>query len=269
MRTTCIRKRCIHIATALLLAGIAAASQAAGCQRVIVTTHPDYKPFHWYDGKALTGASVELATRILDDMRYPYEIRYVGPWPRVLKEAEAGNVDIVMSLKSTPERREYMEFTSEPAFPNPMAVFVRKDKAFAFTRWEDLIGKRGGVNSGDRYGEGFDEFLHDKLNIEPVNEAAQNFRKLGAERIDYYITGLYPGMAYLADNKLGQQFTALGKPINSGVVQVGFVKKSPCLVLLQGFNLRLQQLNEKGEPKKLLEKYLGTLRDAGKDSGKR
>ncbi|SMC29629.1 polar amino acid transport system substrate-binding protein [Andreprevotia lacus DSM 23236] len=260
---------CHHHIAALLLAATLAGAHAADCQRVIITAHPDYKPFHWYDGKAMTGASIELARRILDDMRFPYEIRYMGPWPRVLKEAEAGNVDIVMGLKSTPERREYMDFTSEPAFPNPMAVFVRKDKTFAFTRWDDLIGKRGGVNSGDRYGEGFDEFLHDKLNIEPVNEMGQNFKKLGADRIDYYITGLYPGMAYLADNKQDQQFVTLAKPINSGVVQVGFVKKSPCLVLLQGFNLRLQQLNAKGEPQKLLDKYLGKLRDAGKEGAAR
>ncbi|WP_051710436.1 substrate-binding periplasmic protein [Andreprevotia chitinilytica] len=241
------------------------AAAGAECKRVVVSADPNYKPFHWYNGQALTGASVELVKRVLDDLHRPYEIRYAGAWPRVLKQAETGEIDIVTSLKDTPERREYLVFTSEPAFPNPMAVFVRRDRAFAFNRWDDLIGKRGGVNSGNRYGEGFDEFLRDKLTVEPVTEPAQNFKKLGAGYIDYYVVGLYSGRAYLADNKLDDQFMALPKPVNNGVTYVGFAKKSPCLSLLPKFNQRLGELNKQGVPTKLLEQYLGELRAPAKE----
>ena len=183
-----------------LFAGPAWAEPGAECKQLVVTTHPAYKPLHWYDGQEMRGASIELARQVLDEMQVPYEIRYVGPWPRVLKLAEVGKVDVVMSLKNTPDRREYMDFTSTPSFSNPMAVFVRQDHAFSFTRWEDLIGKRGGVNAGDHYGEGFDEFLQDQLQVEATTEMSANFRKLAIGRIDYFVTGLYPGLSYLADN---------------------------------------------------------------------
>lgn len=245
---------------AALLAAPVWAELPAECRQLIVTSHPAYKPLHWYDGQEMTGASIDLAKRVLDEMRVPYEIRYVGPWPRVLKMAEIGRVDIVMSLKNTPDRREYMDFTTTPSFSNPMAVFVRQDRSFAFNRWEDLIGKHGGVNQGDHYGEGFDEFLRDRLNVESTTEMAANFRKLAAGRIDYYVTGLYAGLAYLADNPGKVPMQALPHLINRGVVHVGFSRKSPCLSLLPGFEQRLRQLVKNREPDKLLDKYLGALR---------
>lgn len=248
-----------------LLALIAApvwAEAPAACKQLVVTSHPAYKPLHWYDGKELRGASIDLARQVLDEMKVPYEILYVGPWPRVLKLAEVGRVDVVMSLKNTPDRREYMEFTSTPSFSNPMAVFVRQDKAFSFTRWEDLIGKHGGVNAGDHYGEGFDEFLQDQLQVEATTEMSANFRKLAIGRIDYFVTGLYPGLSYLADHPGKVPMQALPRPINMGVVHVGFSRKSPCLYLLPEFERRLRQLAERHETDKLLDKHLGALRRA-------
>lgn len=247
---------------AVLAAGPAWAVPPAQCQQLVVTSHPSYKPLHWYEGREMRGASIDLARRVLDEMQVPYEIRYVGPWPRVLKMAEAGKVDVVMSLKNTPDRREYMEFAPTPSFSNPMAVFVRQDNAFSFTRWEDLIGKHGGVNTGDHYGEGFDEFLQEHLQVEATTEMAANFRKLAIGRIDYYVTGLYPGLAYLAENPGKVPLQALPRPINLGVVHVGFSRKSPCLHLLPEFERRLRHLVERRETNKLLDKYLGELRRA-------
>ena len=256
--------RMVHLAGSLafLFAAPAWAEPPSQCRRLIVTAHPSYKPLHWYDGKEMRGASIDLARRVFDEMRVAYEIRYVGPWPRVLKLAEIGKVDVVMSLKDTLDRREYMAFTSTPSFGNPMAVFVRQDRVFSFTRWEDLVGKHGGVNSGDHYGEGFDEFLQDRLQVEATTEMAANFRKLAIGRIDYYVTGLYPGLSYLADNPGKVPMQALPRPINLGVVHVGFARKSPCLHLLPEFDRRLRQLAERHETDALLEKHLGALRRA-------
>ena len=68
----------------------AMAAEPAGCPKVVVSADPDYPPLHWYDGKELRGPSVELAARILSDLQIPYEVRYVGPWKRVLATASAG-----------------------------------------------------------------------------------------------------------------------------------------------------------------------------------
>ncbi len=44
-----------------LFAGPAWAEQGAECKQLVVTTHPAYKPLHWYDGKEMRGASMSVS----------------------------------------------------------------------------------------------------------------------------------------------------------------------------------------------------------------
>jgi polar amino acid transport system substrate-binding protein len=52
----------------------------------------------------LHGVSIAIAKRVLDDLKIPYEVRYLGPFPRVMVAAERGDIDVVATLKKTPER---------------------------------------------------------------------------------------------------------------------------------------------------------------------
>ncbi|KAF1047032.1 MAG: hypothetical protein GAK35_00829 [Herbaspirillum frisingense] len=149
---------------------VAAAAQGTECTKVVVSADSDYAPLHWYDGKRLTGASVEIASRALTALNIPFEVRYVGPFHRVLKEAERGDVSMVASLKNTPERQHYLAYTSVPLFANPIAIFVARDRRFAYAGWKDLIGKRGAITLGNQFGGGFDEFMRDNLKIETAQK---------------------------------------------------------------------------------------------------
>lgn len=90
---------------------------------------------------------------------------------------------------------------------------------------------------------------------------AEFTEKLKAGRIDYYITGLYPGLASLANNAMND-LAPLAKPVNRGAIRVGLTRKSPCVLVLPGFALRLRQLAERHETDRLPDNYLGVLRDA-------
>ena len=82
-----------RVAAALLL--LAMAPAGAQCTRVILSANPDYPPYHWAEGDRIVGASVALTGRILDELGVSWEARFVGPWPRVLKSAEFGEIDLV------------------------------------------------------------------------------------------------------------------------------------------------------------------------------
>jgi hypothetical protein len=45
----------------------------------------------------LRGASIDLATRVLEYIGVPYQVRYAGRWQRVLGAAQTGPVDQVSS----------------------------------------------------------------------------------------------------------------------------------------------------------------------------
>lgn len=223
---------------------------------MVFSAHPDYPPYHWAEGDKLVGASVTLTGRILDELGVRWEARFVGPWPRVLKSAEYGEIDLVVSLKRTPEREAYLAFTSAPSFPNPMAVFVARARPLRFDSPEDLVGKRGGRSAGDRFGDVFDRFAEQRLTLEDADSLAINFAKLGAGRIDYVVTGLYTGRAQLLRSGLADRITALPRPVNEGEVRNGFSRRSGCAALLAAMDAKLVAAQRSGLSAQLIEEAL-------------
>ena len=241
-----------------LLAALAALAgpAVAQCTRVVFSANPDYPPYHWAEGDRIVGASVELTGRILDELGVAWEARFVGPWPRVLKSAEHGEIDLVLSLKPTPERQAYLDFTRSPSFPNPMAVFTARERPLKFDAPEDLVGRRGGRTAGDRFGDAFDRFAAQQLALEDADSLGVNFNKLAAGRIDYVVTGLYTGRAQLLRTGLEARVAPLPRLVNEGFVHHGFSRRSPCMALLAAMDARLQAAQRNGLATRLLEEAL-------------
>ena len=235
---------------------LAGAAQAAECRRVVFSANPDYPPYHWAEGDRIVGASVALTGRILDQLGVPWEARHVGAWPRVLKSAEHGQIDLIVSLKPTPEREAYLAFTRAPAFPNPMAVFTARERPVRFDSPQDLVGKRGGRTAGDRFGDAFDRFAEQSLALEDADSLGVNFQKLAAGRIDYVVTGLYTGRAQLLRTGLSDRLVPLARPGNEGFIHHGFSRSSPCLALLDAVDAQLAAARQNGLAARLLEDAL-------------
>ncbi|MET3118225.1 polar amino acid transport system substrate-binding protein [Undibacterium sp. GrIS 1.8] len=211
------------------------------CEKIIISADPAYPPLHWYDGTTMHGASVAVAKRIFTDLGVPYEIRYLGPFNRVLAAAQSGTIDLVVTLKDIPERRTYLTF-SNPVMLNPVAAFVRTDKQINFTTWDDLVALRGGVARGNRFGEPFDSFIKNKLKIQEANDLETSFKMLAADRFDYVLTGFYPGRALLMSYPNDHKIIALYPYLSDVPNFAGFVTQSPCLSYLNAFNKQLDKL---------------------------
>ena len=251
-----MRLRLFRAGLGLVLLWLAAGTAAAQCTRVVFSANPDYPPYHWAEGDRIVGASVALTGRILDQLGVAWEARHIGPWPRVLKSAEHGQIDLVVSLKPTPERDAYLVFTRSPAFPNPMAVFAAKARPVPFDSPQDLVGRRGGRTAGDRFGDAFDRFAEQSLMLEDADSLGVNFQKLAAGRIDYVVTGLYTGRAQLLRSGLSERILPLPRPVNEGFIHHGFSRRSPCAALLDAVDARLAAARREGLDSRLLEEAL-------------
>lgn len=240
----------------VLVLAWACAPAAAQCTRVVFSANPDYPPYHWAEGDHIVGASVALTGRILDEMGIRWEARFVGPWPRVLKSAQYGEIDLVVSLKPTPEREVYLEFTRNPAFPNPMAVFVARARPLKFDRADDLVGKRGGRAAGDRFGDAFDRFAEKHLVLEDADSLETNFQKLAADRIDYVVTGLHTGRAHLLRQGMAERIMPLPRLVNEGFIHHGFVRQSACASLVTAMDAKLAAAQRSGLSARLIEEAL-------------
>lgn len=242
-------------ATLLLLLMWAGCAQAADCPRVVFSANPNYPPFHWVEDGKLMGASIELTERVFKELGVSAEARYVGSWNRVLHAAELGQIDMVAALKGTPEREVYLDFTSARFSANPMAVFVRANHRIPFGGWTDLIGRTGLVARGDRFGDGFDEFLHEKLQVMSSNDMADGFANLQRGRAEYFVTSYLVGSAYLAATGLDTTIFPLSPMVNSGSIHHGFVRLSPCLKYKGAVSAKLQSYDADGTTAKLIRKY--------------
>ena len=100
------------------------------------------------------------------------------------------------------ERQTYLDY-SVPFMPDPGVLFVKKGRRFPYKHWRDLIGKKGVTNQGYSWGDAFDRFILNKLQVARVDNPQQAFSMLiRTDRdIDYYLYGLLPGLVVI--NRLG------------------------------------------------------------------
>jgi len=246
-----IQVKLSRIACWVYLAGFVVAGHAQ-CSPLVLTADPDYPPMHWYDGKTLQGASIAIAKRVLEDLSIPYEVRYLGPFPRVVDAAKRGDVDMVATLKRTPEREEFLLFPKTPALANPVAAFVARSRKIEFKSRADLVGLHGGMTRGNVFGDGLDEFMKQSLTVEVANSPENNFSKLGVGRIDYFVTGLYVGMAYLLQRGEESRFVALSPFLVDTPNFVVLTRKGHCADKLQAIDARLATLQKNGVLKDLV-----------------
>jgi polar amino acid transport system substrate-binding protein len=233
---------------------LALCAAQAQCTRMVVAADPAYPPLHWYDGEQLQGASIEITKRVLGDLGIPYEIRFSGPFPRVVALAERGDIDMIATLKKTPEREAFLLYPKTAALSNPVAVFGVREHPFNFKDRADLVGLRGGITRGNLFGNGLDEYIRDKLTVEDSNNPESNFEKLALGRIDYFITGYYTGMALLLKRGDEMRFDAKEPFLADTANYLALTRRGQCADKLEQIDARLALLKKNGVLEDLIRK---------------
>lgn len=218
----------------------------AQCTRLVIAADPAYPPMHWFDGENMQGASVEIAKRVLDDLKIPYLVQFFGPFPRIMKMAENGEVDMVTTLKKTPEREQFLLYPKTPALSNPVAVFQSRQRPFKFQDRADLVGLKGGITRGNKFGDDFDDYIKNSLAVEEANNPESNFSKLAAGHIDYFITGYFAGMAYLLKRGDEDQFLAKTPYVVDTPNYLALTRRGRCADKLDAIDAKLAQLKKSG-----------------------
>lgn len=249
-----------RVTTLVTLVCAACWANATDVHTLRYSGNPDYPPYHWCRNRhALTGASVEQLQLIL-----PAGVKLqpqLYPWKRVLQSAENGQLDIILPLRINPDRSRYLRFSQTPAFENPIAVFVRKDKHIPYQGWDSLKPYRGGISLGDIFGDGFDEYLAANLTVETAPDMASNFKKLALGRIDYFITGRYVGMAYLRKERIADLIIDMPKPVSVSKIHIGFGKRVPAS-MIEEMDKALKKMADSGGTTALLKKWVAIYADS-------
>lgn len=239
----------VLLAAFLLAGGIAQAAEI-----LTASGHPQYAPIMWKENKSIIGAGVELVTLLFKDLNVTVKSPYRGKWDKVQEEAKQGKIDVLVGLYMTEDRKAFFEY-SNPYAKDPVVIFVAKGRTFNYTKWDDLVGKKGTTTVGDSFGQAFDKFISEKLTVTRSAKVEENFKKLIDGSADYFIYAMYSGQFESARLGISDKIEYL--PVNASVENfyIAISKKSPFVKYLPEINKKLEELVKNGTIDQLIEKY--------------
>ncbi|MEX2165511.1 MAG: transporter substrate-binding domain-containing protein [Methyloceanibacter sp.] len=242
---------CLSAFVALTFAGTASFA-ADECTKLIATGHPEYPVIAFREGDKIVGAAATLVKTIAKKLDVPLKSKYTGTWEDAQTAARDGKVDIIFGIYHNEERAKYLDYV-QPAFTfDDVAIFVAKGKEFPFTGKDDLIGKKGLTNKGESYGDKFDAFIKDKLDVTRTDGLDAALKDLADGKADYVIAGYYPGNAEVVKLGLKDKIVTLDQALLSAEMFVAFSKKSSCLSLIEGFSNGITELTTDGSFDKMV-----------------
>jgi polar amino acid transport system substrate-binding protein len=229
-----------------------AAFAADDCAKITATGHPQYPVIAYQEGEAIVGAAPMLVEAIAKQLNVPLESKFMGSWSDAQTAARDGKADMIFGIYYNDDRAKYLKYV-EPAFMfDDVAVFVAKGKAFPFKDRDDLIGKKGVTNEGESYGDEFDAFMKDKLDVVRTNGIDEAYKVLLSGKADYLIAGYYPGLAEAAKAGVKDEIEVLDQALLTAEMFVAFSRKSPCTALADKFGQAITEMTTDGSFDKML-----------------
>ncbi len=219
----------------------------------IISGNPKAPPIMWEEYNKLTGVGPDIARSILTELKLDYDIRIEGDWQQVQDKCKSGEVDMIVAAYKNDERAAYMEY-SLPYLPQPTVVIVAKGKEFPFGRWESLIGKKGVSNIGESYGQVFDTFIKEKLNVQFI-AFERALQLLNRGEADYLIVDLYTALIYARLLQGEDAITILDPPLTTQSFHITIGKNSPMAVQMPVINKKLYRLVKDGTVEKLFYEH--------------
>jgi len=220
---------------------------------VIASGHPEYPPFMYQKGAEIQGICADVTRLVFQKMGLDVHFKAEGSWDVVQEKAKSGQVDVLIGIYPTAERKKYLNY-SIGYLEDPVALFVPAQKTFEFQTLNDLINKIGTTTKGDSWGPAFDSFVP-KLNLHPEMTVEENFSKLLSGKADYFVFSLYPGIYYLQQLKIADQVHYLKPYIDTPVLYIAISKKSKYADKITQMNHILKILIHNGTIQKLMYQY--------------
>lgn len=252
IRNQNVMKNSLPLLLCLILLSLAASNSSAS-ETFIVSGNPKAPPVVWEQYDKLTGIGPDIAQAILTELKLDYELRVEGDWQQVQDKCKSGEIDMIVSAYKNDERAEYMDF-SMPYLPQPTVIVVEKGKEFPFGRWESLIGKTGVSNRGESYGQEFDTFIQDKLNVQFI-AFERAIELLNRGEADYLIVDLYTALIYARLLQGEDAISILEPPVTTQTFHITIAKQSPMAVQMPAINKKLYRLVKDGTVEKLFYKH--------------
>ncbi len=214
-------------------------------KELVASGHPAWPPIMYQQDDLIVGAGPEIVKKVFADLGINVVSPYEGLWDVVQEKAKSGEVDVLAAAYKTTEREAYMDY-SIPYTIDPIVLVVKKGKTFPYSKWEDLIGKKGVVTIGDSYGQEFDQFVKEKLSPKQVATPEEAFALIKSGEADYFVYALYSAENYIFQNQLANQAEIIPQYVSTENFYLTISKKSPFVNLMPQVNDLLEKYKSDG-----------------------
>lgn len=219
-----------------------------------------YAPFFIQDHNGKwKGLSIELVEALLRETGHTP--KYVAlPFARGLHNILHGNIDMMLNMTVTEERKEFMHFVG-PQLDETILLVIKKGSNFSITSLNDLkkLPKPIGIERKKVYSKNFEEKRATDKEfeniLEMVNEVDLNEKKLEAGRISGFLGFGYNVFDNIKINPLYRNFTVHPFIINRDYVYFGFSKKSFSKKQLSLFREAYERVVKDGTFEKIQNRY--------------
>lgn len=241
----------IFLGGVILTAILLSATLSFAEHKIIVSGNMYSAPVMWEKSKHIVGVGPELIKKIFTEMGLDYRLENMGPWDEVQELARNGSIDVIVSAYQNDDRRTYLQFT-ESYFPQPVVLIVPMESRLTFETWNDLIGKKGVTQIGESFGQQFDTFMAQKLDVNRA-KMKRNFDLLETGMADYIVIDFFKGINYMQMLRRMKSVQIVKQPLTVEHISIAIAKDSPLIKRIPEINRRIQALKADGTLEKMIK----------------
>jgi len=207
-------------------------------QQISMCIDPDWMPFEANQNGNHIGMSADYFQLFEQAIGIPINLVPSKTWPESLQLGKARACDIFSLVMSTPERRQYLDFT-QPYFSTPLVLATELHRPWTMNM-NEIQEARIGIVKGYAYGELLRQRYPD-MNLIDVNNLTEGLRQVEQGQLYGFIGTLAAVGYHIQQNHVGQ-LKINGKFPETWDLAVGTRNDEP--QLQQIFNKVVQALSE-------------------------
>lgn len=229
---------------------------SAQCPEIKIAYSAIWAPVTYdLQAKKKLGLGLDIEAEAFKRLRQKISFHTGMPWGRQLLMLEEGKIDAVAAMHRNPEREKTFAY-SDPYHLSAVHVFTKKGGKLSFRTLDDLVGFKGLVTSATSYGEIFDQFAKNNLDVTHFREPDRLVELLLSGRFDYLILSEETGRFFIRKHQAEAKIEMTGPAVATNSIHLAMSKKSACQSLLPKFNETLAEMKEDGTVDRLVARNL-------------
>ena len=225
---------------------------------VTMCVDPNWMPFEQLENTQHVGMTADYFKLIEKNLNKEIKLVHTKSWEESLEFAKARKCDILSLAMPTPQRKEYMNFTSS-YLKIPLVIATNTEVSF-IDNLKAILDKKVGITKG----YAFIELLKEKypnLDIVEVENIKDGLNRVNSGELFGYI-GALATVAYSFQNDFTGEFKIAGKFDEKW--EMGIAVRNDSEILLSIFQKVVESIDEK-ENRKILNNWVAVKCEKGVD----